>query len=126
MADSSTIDGIIGKNIRLQRVLRGWNQARLGAELGVSFQQIQKYERGVDSLKPSRLKLLAELFGCTIHDLFYDAEAFPDSDDIVAPGRSETAKVRMLVRYFIRIESPALQDHACAILRTMAGTEKRT
>ncbi len=123
MAD--TVDIVIGKNIRMQRTLRGWNQTYLGELMGVSFQQIQKYERGVDSVKPSKLKLLSELFGCTIHDLFYDSESFPDSDEIITPGRLETVKIRSLIRHFIRIESPALQDHACAIMRTLASTERK-
>jgi len=121
MAD--TIDIVIGKNIRMQRTLRGWNQTYLGEMLGVSFQQIQKYERGVDSVRASKLKLLSELFGCTIHDLFYDSNAFPGSDEIITPGRLETAKIKTLIRFFIRIESPALQEHACAIMRTLASME---
>ena len=102
------------------RILFG---ANLGERLKISFQQIQKYERGVDSVRPSKLKLLSELFGCTIHELFYDSNAFPDSDEIITPGRLETAKIRSIIRFFIRIESPALQDHACAIMRTLASTE---
>lgn len=122
MADA--VDIIIGKNIRMQRTLRGWNQSYLGDVLRVSFQQVQKYERGIDSVRPSKLKLLSELFGCTIHDLFYDSEVFPDSNEIITPGRLETAKIRTLIRFFLRIESPALQEHACAIMRTLASTER--
>ncbi|QND44430.1 helix-turn-helix transcriptional regulator (plasmid) [Rhizobium lusitanum] len=51
----------IGNRIRRTRILRGWSQSKLGQELGVSFQQIQKYESGASQLSASRLVMLSEV-----------------------------------------------------------------
>ena len=59
MADS--IDVYIGSCIRLRRLEKGMSQERLAAQLGLSFQQVQKYERGINGCAPARLKKIAEI-----------------------------------------------------------------
>jgi transcriptional regulator with XRE-family HTH domain len=124
MTDSETdIDKTIGGNIRVRRLLRGWSQADVGERLGVSYQQVQKYECGANALRPALLRRLSELFGCSIHDLFYSAADVADREGFVTPGHRETARIWALIRSFVRIESPALQEHACAIVRTLAAEQ---
>lgn len=53
------IDSAIGEQVRRARVMLGWSQSKLGRAVGVSFQQIQKYESGTSKLSVSRLLLLA-------------------------------------------------------------------
>jgi transcriptional regulator with XRE-family HTH domain len=52
---SSPIDAHVGSRIRLRRTLLGMSQERLGEALGLTFQQVQKYERGVNRVGASRL-----------------------------------------------------------------------
>jgi transcriptional regulator with XRE-family HTH domain len=52
---SSAVDKYIGARMREQRLALNMSQAQLGGELGVSFQQIQKYERGVNRVSAARL-----------------------------------------------------------------------
>jgi transcriptional regulator with XRE-family HTH domain len=62
-ADEGMIDAAIGARIRGLRLQNGLTQQFLANELDVSFQQIQKYERGVNQLSPTRLLRLAAIFG---------------------------------------------------------------
>lgn len=62
-ANEEMIDAAIGARIRGLRLHNGLTQQFLAAELDVSFQQIQKYERGVNQVSPTRLLRLAAIFG---------------------------------------------------------------
>ena len=64
------IDRIIAKNICLIRNARGTSQEALAKQLGVSFQQIQKYENGKNRIAASRLYLMAQLLEVQISDFF--------------------------------------------------------
>jgi len=55
------VEQYIGGMIRRLRMARGWNQARLGAVLGVSFQQVQKYEAGKNRVAASTLLRIAQV-----------------------------------------------------------------
>lgn len=55
------IDCHVGSRVRMQRMLAGISQERLGSALGVTFQQIQKYEKGTNRISASRLQQIADL-----------------------------------------------------------------
>jgi transcriptional regulator with XRE-family HTH domain len=67
---ATPVDAYIGEKIRGLRNQRGISQDRLGELLGVSFQQVQKYETGANRLAGSRLQQVADIFECSIADLF--------------------------------------------------------
>jgi transcriptional regulator with XRE-family HTH domain len=67
---TKTFNRQIGKRLRDARVLRGLSQEQLGAIVGVSFQQIQKYEKGLNGLSPARMKQFAESVDVTINHLY--------------------------------------------------------
>jgi transcriptional regulator with XRE-family HTH domain len=64
------IDKKIGAFIRMQRVKLGMSQTDLGKALGVTFQQIQKYERGTNSVASSRIPDLCRTLAISPNDLF--------------------------------------------------------
>ena len=59
----------IGTRVRLARLAKNMSQQELGAEFGLSFQQIQKYEKGTNRVAGSRLTQLAETLNTTPHEL---------------------------------------------------------
>jgi transcriptional regulator with XRE-family HTH domain len=59
----------VGRRIRILRVDRGLSQDELGKALGVSFQQVQKYEKGINRLTVGRLKQIATVLKVTPHEL---------------------------------------------------------
>lgn len=63
-------DRIIGANMRRLRRAKGMSQAELGACLPVTFQQIQKYEKGLNSVSASALAICAVALGCSITEFF--------------------------------------------------------
>src|SRR5271168_979573 len=72
----SPIDVHVGSRIRLRRTLMGMSQERLGESLGLTFQQVQKYERGVNRVGASRLYDLSRVLDVPISFFFDD---MPDS-----------------------------------------------
>jgi transcriptional regulator with XRE-family HTH domain len=69
----STHDGEIGKRVRLRRVEQGLSQAELGSALGVTFQQVQKYEKGVNRVGAARLQQIATALDVPVTFFFDDA-----------------------------------------------------
>lgn len=57
------IDRDIGQYLRERRTAVGWSQTQVAELLGVTFQQVQKYERGINRLPANRIPLLAEALG---------------------------------------------------------------
>jgi transcriptional regulator with XRE-family HTH domain len=64
------VDSLVGKNIRICRLQRGLTQSALGDHLGVTFQQIQKYENGANRVGASRLTQIAGALGVSLNTLF--------------------------------------------------------
>ncbi len=67
----NSVDVYVGARLRMRRAMLGMSQSKLGSILGVTFQQIQKYEKGVNRISASRLKQAASVFDVDI-DWFYD------------------------------------------------------
>lgn len=69
------VDVQVGKNIRSSRWLKGMNQHELAGQIGVTFQQLQKYESGVNRVSASRLWEIARALNVAIECLFAGTEA---------------------------------------------------
>jgi len=67
---ASPIDVQVGHRVRLRRMLIGMSQERLGEMLGLTFQQVQKYEKGVNRIGAGRLFEIAHILGMPIQDFF--------------------------------------------------------
>ena len=68
---ANPVDAHVGYRVRLRRVLIGMSQERLGELLGLTFQQVQKYERGMNRIGAGRLYEVAEILGVPI-SFFYE------------------------------------------------------
>ncbi len=64
------VDVLVGQNIRICRLQKGLSQGELGRRIGVTFQQVQKYEKGANRVGASRLTLIADVLGVPISTLF--------------------------------------------------------
>jgi transcriptional regulator with XRE-family HTH domain len=80
-AKPNPIDVHVGKRLRLRRTLLGMSQERLGELLGLTFQQVQKYERGVNRIGSSRLFELGQILDVPVSFFFDD---MPDGQDAAA------------------------------------------
>ncbi|HEX9768469.1 MAG TPA: helix-turn-helix transcriptional regulator [Kiloniellales bacterium] len=94
------VDAFAGAALRELREARGWSQQRLGRAFGVTYQAVQKVERGETPLTASRLALAAALFGVPLAHFF--ADGLPE-----APIPS-TARVLELMRHARQLEAHQL------------------
>jgi transcriptional regulator with XRE-family HTH domain len=65
----------VGRRIRIQRTSRGISQTELGKKIGVTFQQVQKYEKGINRVGASRLTRIAKVLGVSVATLFGGSES---------------------------------------------------
>jgi transcriptional regulator with XRE-family HTH domain len=107
------IDVHIGSRIRLRRTLLGMSQERLGEALGLTFQQVQKYESGVNRVSASRLFDLSRVLNVPI-GFFFD-----DVPDVVL-SRRETLE---LVGAYYRIIDPAVREHVLDLIKSLGSVE---
>ncbi len=76
---SNIIDVYVGARLRMRRMMLGMSQGKLGQLLGVTFQQIQKYEKGTNRISASRLKEAAHVLETSIDFFLEGAPAQPSS-----------------------------------------------
>lgn len=109
------VNAVIGKKIRTQRSLNGYSQAVVTRMLGVSFQQVQKYENGRNNITPAKLLQLSLIFDCGVADLF--PVSGPHQDTLAfTPSR----KTLHLVQNFERIQSQEMKRHVGDLVRVIA------
>jgi transcriptional regulator with XRE-family HTH domain len=136
----SPIDIHVGSRIRLRRTLLGMSQERLGEALGLTFQQVQKYERGVNRVGASRLFDLSRVLDVPISFFFDDlpeglattygshlnrrGTGLSDMQDggftDDALNRRETLE---LVRAYYRITEPAVRKRVFDLIKSMGPAE---
>jgi transcriptional regulator with XRE-family HTH domain len=80
------IDAIIGAKVRALRMRKGLSQEKLGDMLGITFQQVQKYEKGANSIATCRIPAVCEALGVTPSDLF-------DGITVNSPASEDAPKV---------------------------------
>ncbi|BCM82370.1 Cro/Cl family transcriptional regulator [Methylobacterium indicum] len=107
------VDRHVGHRVRVRRLLIGVSQERLGDALGVTFQQIQKYEKGANRISASRLRQISEMLGVPV-SFFYEGAPRQDgargdetgaepTGDALAQDVLWTSQDLQLVRAFQRI-----------------------
>ena len=135
----SPIDVHVGSRIRLRRTLLGMSQERLGEALGLTFQQVQKYERGVNRVGASRLFDLSRVLDVPISFFFddmpdslantYGGQAsrrptgFSELQDGFADDALNRRETLELVRAYYRIIDPAVRKKVFELIKSMGPTE---
>lgn len=64
------VDKYVGSRVRMRRIMLGMSQEKLGEALGLTFQQIQKYEKGTNRVGASRIKQISEILQVPVSFLF--------------------------------------------------------
>ena len=93
---SHPVDVHVGARVRLRRVLLGMTQTDLGTAIGVTFQQMQKYERGTNRISASRLHDLARVLDVPIEHFFDD---MPPEVAAISPAAKKRGKAKKLPKY---------------------------
>ena len=127
----SPIDVHVGTRVRLRRTLLGMSQEKLGEALGLTFQQVQKYERGVNRIGASRLFDLARVLDVPIGFFFDDMPdavggtmnavrrtmGFADTQDAFEDDTLHRRETLELVRAYYRITDPSVRKRVFDLIR---------
>ena len=89
ITNNNAIDLHVGKRLRLRRTLLGMSQEQLGAELNITFQQVQKYERGANRIGASRLFDLSRVLDVPVSFFFDDGSNGHTSSTILTLASSK-------------------------------------
>jgi len=136
---ASPIDAHVGARVRLRRTLLGMSQEKLGDALGLTFQQVQKYERGVNRIGASRLFDLARLLDVPIGFFFDDLPPEMGGNSAVRSGPAyfgfSEAQVGLdsyqmnkretleLVRAYYRITDPSIRKRVFDLIKSLTPAE---
>ncbi len=113
---SSDFDRELGAKLRAARVSAGMNQTALGKAVGVSFQQVQKYESGRDRIAAGTLHKLGEVFG------MHPAEFFGKTPAPVG-GAAELREAMSMAAAMQRIKNQLTRKRLSALIEVLAGQE---
>ncbi len=122
------VDVFVGQRLRELRMLAGLSQSDVAAALGLTFQQLQKYERGFNRVSASRLFKLAQFFRVPV-SVFFDglderardaASGIPQAEENETTLRSREAL--MLARYFQNIRDPQVRGAIRELAERCADT----
>jgi transcriptional regulator with XRE-family HTH domain len=103
----SSHDVTVGRNVRIWRMVKGLSQAQLASRLGVTFQQVQKYEIGANRIRTGRLVKIAAVLGVPISVLFDGTTGTEPSGSLLA--LVSDARSFRLADAFAAIENKALR-----------------
>jgi transcriptional regulator with XRE-family HTH domain len=109
---TTSLDVLIGTRLRAHRLSRNLSQEELAASLGISFQQIQKYEKGANRVSASRLKEISDVLGVPIATWFADHKPSKKKIPDQADAHSFITNVRSmrLLKSFSQIEDARTQN----------------
>jgi len=116
------IDVFVGRRARERRTLEGMSQTAVAEKLGLTFQQLQKYERGHNRISASRLYELAQIFDVPVSYFYEEMETSK-----AAPSRDETLTKREtleLVKAYYKITDPAVRDSIRRLVQAAAKLEQ--
>ncbi|WP_426958319.1 helix-turn-helix domain-containing protein [Muricoccus radiodurans] len=127
---STPMDAHVGGRIRLRRMLLGMSQTEVAEALSISFQQVQKYERGVNRIGASRLFELARVLDVPISFFFDDASDSPGASvkrQSAVPSMTNSAganplhqrETLELVRAYYRIADPAIRKRVLELTKSL-------
>ena len=110
----------LGKRIRLRRVEQKISQAELGEELGVSFQQVQKYEKGVNRVGAARLQQIATALDVPV-TFFYDGDG--KAREVESLLFLDSAFSLRLLRAYSKIKDQTVQRQLVSLMESIAANE---
>jgi transcriptional regulator with XRE-family HTH domain len=126
------IDKHVGSRVRMRRMMLSMSQEKLGDALGLTFQQVQKYEKGTNRIGASRLQQISNILQVPVAFFF---EGAPDLDGARPPGSKDapsptyvadflaTSDGLALTKAFMRIGDQKLRRRIVDLVEQIAGEE---
>ena len=127
---ATAIDKHVGRRVRMRRMLIGMTQEKLGEALGLTFQQVQKYEKGTNRIGASRLHQIASILGVPVEFFYEGAPALggkASASELPASYGSEflaTPEGVQLMKAFTRIRNERIRRRVIDLLLALGDTEQ--
>lgn len=128
--EANQIDAHVGSRVRLRRQLLKMSQEKLGDELGVTFQQVQKYERGANRIGASRLYSLANVLDVPVN-FFFDGLTGVAAGGVAESDQSpivydfiQSSDGVALAEAFSRIKTPKVRRRVLELVRSLADEDE--
>ena len=128
------VDVHVGSRVRLRRTLLGMSQEKLGQALRLTFQQIQKYEKGTNRVSAGRLHQISQIFGVPVDALFEGQEG-PAAEPTAGKGRGagrddplpselfSAGETIALIRAYYQIADPEARDRLLQLVKALAESK---
>ena len=128
------VDVHVGTRVRLRRTLLGMTQTGLGQAIGLTFQQVQKYERGVNRIGSSRLYDLARVLDVPVNFFFDEmpkevasksgaaSSGPPEGAEMFDPDIVSKRETLELVRAYYKIENPQVRKRLFEMVKVLGKT----
>lgn len=122
------IDVHVGSRVRLRRTLLGMSQEKLAEALGLTFQQVQKYERGLNRIGSSNLYKISRVLGVSV-EFFFEDMSNELAENLAPPKKEDRFDMRQigkretiqLVRSFYSIEDAGTREEIFSLVKRLAG-----
>jgi transcriptional regulator with XRE-family HTH domain len=123
-------DKHVGSRVRMRRMMLGMSQEKLGDALGLTFQQVQKYEKGTNRMGAGRLQQIAYILQMPVPFFFEGAPSVPGQQPVglaEAPSPAyvsdflATSDGLALTKAFMRIKDAKLRRHIVNLVKEIAG-----
>lgn len=136
---ANPVDQHVGKRLRQKRSVLGISQEKLADHVGVTFQQIQKYENGLNRISASRLYEFSKILNVPISFFFDSFETASNQNEEAATGLNdgvqqeslsgyanpmETKEAQQLIRYYFSLQDPKLRKNLLKFVKTMSENLK--
>ncbi|MEM1288750.1 MAG: helix-turn-helix transcriptional regulator [Pseudomonadota bacterium] len=126
------VDVHVGSRLRIRRMVLGMSQEKLGESLGVSFQQVQKYEKGTNRIGAGRLQNLSQILQVPIAYFYEDladegaheASGFADSGAKFMTEMLTTSDGLEMTRSFLKIQDPKVRKRIVDLVRAIADGQQ--
>ena len=131
MSDANPIDVHVGKRIRVRRTILGMSQETLADALGITFQQVQKYEKGINRVSASRLYEISQVLGAPI-SFYYDEYGSSESSQTYGFAENESGfesedlksrESMTLLKAYYQISDPKVRKKAVDLIKSLSDSK---
>lgn len=131
--ESKEVDKHIGRKIKESRLIKKMTQSDLGQGIGLTFQQVQKYEKGINCISASRLYCLAKVLEVDINDFFpagtFQNEQIGQSGALYEQGNfeynscPESKEILVLVREYASVRNKKVRNAIYSLVKSLSALE---
>ena len=121
--EPNPIDKLVGRNIRIHRLKKNMSQEKLGDALGLTFQQVQKYEKGTNRVGAGRLHQIASIFGVPVTALFEGSDIEPGSGGLILDLLADPHSLR-IVEAMAGISDSDLRRSVVELVERIAANQR--